>query len=125
MTIEYVSHEEYPDDAFTKEIVCLNVNGIRYNYICRRTKDGGAFWGKMSSCVAINGEKKYVESHLFQDAFLNDDCITFCKARSWAKNEVKREVINASIPTYATYTPPIPAAAQQMTFIDESDNLPF
>lgn len=125
MTIEYVSHEEYPEDAFTKEIVCLNVNGVRYNYICKRTKVGGEFWDKMSASVVKDGVKKYVDSHLFQDAFLNDDCITFCKARSWAKNEVKREVINASIPTYATYTPPIPAAAQQMTLPDEPDNLPF
>jgi hypothetical protein len=124
--IEYISHEEFPDDNYTKELVYLQINGIRYGYVSKMTKQGNIFWDEISVGVTVNGEKKYFKAFKFDSEFLKDDIMQFLKAASWKK---KAQAFAPPVQKFNTYAPPAPDQQQYQhvsvnkeTFQDE---LPF
>jgi len=82
--IKFVSHEEFPEDQYTKELVYLCIDDkYRVAYIRKQAKNGGLFWDVMSAGVTKNGAKTYYESFLQDSTFLEKDIRTFLEKRSW------------------------------------------
>jgi hypothetical protein len=80
---EFVSHQQFTDDKYIKEIVYILVNGLRIAFVHKIMQTGGSFWDVMANSVTV-GEKK--ESHKavkFGDAFLIDDIKDYLKRRKW------------------------------------------
>lgn len=82
--IKFVSHEEFPEDPYTKELVYLLLDDkYRVAYVRKAAKNGGMFWGTISAIVTKDGAKQYYESFMSDSAFLNKDIKTFLDKRSW------------------------------------------
>lgn len=88
--IKFVSHEEFPEDMYTKELVyiCLE-DKYRVAYVRKPTKNGGLFWGVVNTSATKNGIKNYYEGFLQDSTFLEKDIRNFLEARSW---ETKKSV---------------------------------
>lgn len=85
--IEFISSEKFPDDNYTKELVYLQINGVRYGFVSKMTKQGNLFWDEISCGITVNGEKKYFKAFKFDSEFLKDDIYTVLKSRSWEKSQ--------------------------------------
>lgn len=82
--IKFVSHEEFPEDQYTKELVYLLIDDkYRVAYVRKQAKNGGMFWGVVSAAVTKDGVKNYYESFLQDSAFLEKDIKRFLDERSW------------------------------------------
>ena len=58
--IKFVSHEEFPEDLYTKELVYLCIDDkYRVAYVRRQAKNGGLFWGVVNLAVTKDGAKAY------------------------------------------------------------------
>jgi hypothetical protein len=121
--IEFISHEYFPDDQYTKELCYLQIEPqMRFAYVRKSTKNGGLMWSPISAMVTINGERKYRDSIKFDSSFLREDIIEFLEARSWENKAVKKESHVTDSYKYVTgqpqyATPALPPA--QMSFLDE------
>lgn len=84
-SFEFVSHDEFPEDKYIKEIVYMLVNGIRIAFVHKEMQTGGRYWDVMGSSVTVYGsEKKEVHKSVkFGDAFLMDDIKDYLKRRKW------------------------------------------
>jgi hypothetical protein len=87
--IEYVSHEYFPDDQYTKEICYMQIDPkFRFAYVRKMKKDGGLFWAPVSSSVTINGEKKFRTAIEWDSNFIAKDIIAFLEARRWESPKI-------------------------------------
>ena len=83
---DFVSHERFPDDEYTKEAVTLCFDGkYRVTYIRKKMQNGGMFWSEISAAVKQNGEKKYLKGFAQDSNFLQDDIKAFLDRRLWEK----------------------------------------
>jgi hypothetical protein len=88
--IKFVSHETFPEDQYTKELVYLLIDDkYRVAYARKAAKNGGLFWGTINAAITKNGTKNYYESFMQDSAFLDKDIKAFLDNRSW---ESKRSV---------------------------------
>jgi len=96
--IQFVSHEEFPDDPYTKELVylCLD-NKYRVAYVRKAAKNGGFFWGGVSLGVIKDNVKKYYDSFMQDSNFLEKDIKDFLDNRKW---ESKQAYVPMPNPTY-------------------------
>lgn len=84
--IKFVSHEEFPEDQYTKELVYLLIDDkYRVAYVRKSAKNGGQFWGVPSVSVTKDGVKTYFECFLQDSSFLEKDIKRFLDERSWEK----------------------------------------
>lgn len=83
---EFVSHENYPEDEYTKESVTLCIDKLhRVVYLRKKLQDGRMFWDVISAAVKQNGEKKYLKAYSQDSNFLAEDIKHFLDSRSWEK----------------------------------------
>ena len=81
---EFVSHESFPEDEYTKEAVILCIEKKhRITYVRKKTQNGGMFWDVISAAVRHNGEKKYLKSYSQDSNFLYEDIKTYLEGRAW------------------------------------------
>lgn len=86
---DFVSHESYPEDEYTKESVVLCIDKKhRVTYIRKKMQNGGMFWDVISAGVKHAGEKKFLKSYSQDSNFLQEDIKHFLENRSW-ENSVK------------------------------------
>lgn len=84
--IKFVSHEKFPEDPYTKELVYLLIDDkYRVAYIRKAAKNGGSFWGPISASITKNGNKEFYQSFLSDSAFLNEDIKNYLNKRAWEK----------------------------------------
>lgn len=84
--IKFVSHEEFPEDPYIKEVCYLLIEEkYRVAYFRRQAKNGGLFWGAASVGVSKNGGKVYFEAFMQDSSFLEKDIKAFLEGRSWGK----------------------------------------
>jgi hypothetical protein len=84
--IKFVSHEEFPEDQYTKELVYLLIDDkYRVAYVRKQAKNGGMFWGIPSIAVTKDGVKTYFECFLQDSSFLEKDIKKFLEDREWSK----------------------------------------
>lgn len=84
---EFISHESFPEDDYTKEAVILCIGEKhRVTYVRKKLQTGAMFWDVISATVkAKGGEKKYLKSYSQDSNFLHDDIKYFLESRSWEK----------------------------------------
>ena len=100
--IELVSHEEFPEDQYTKELAYLLIDGkYRVAYVRKKAKNGGQFWGVASVAVTKDGAKVYYESFMQDSTFLEKDIKSFLDKRSWEKKGI--HTIASSPATQSSY----------------------
>lgn len=93
--IQFVSHEAFPEDQYTKELVylCLDEK-YRVAYVRKEAKNGGKFWSVGSIGVTKYGKKEYFDSFMQDSTFLEKDIMKFLNDRSW---ESKSYTSSASV----------------------------
>lgn len=96
--IKFISHEELPEDQYTKEIAYLELNvPTRQLFVRKMDKNGGKFWTASSLAVTKDGAKKYYPSFIHDSSFLTEDIKKFLDERSWTKT---KPVSNISSPVF-------------------------
>lgn len=89
-SIEFVSHESFPEDPYIKELVYLCLDGkYRVAYVRKQAKNGGQFWGVMSASITKDGTKSYYDSFMQDSTFLEKDIKDFLEKRKW-KNQPQK-----------------------------------
>lgn len=98
MSFEFISHESYPEDEYTKEavVLCLD-NKHRVTYIRKKMPNGGMFWDVISLGVRQHGGKKYLRAYSQDSRFMEEDIKDFLEKRSW-DNSKKIESIDDAVP---------------------------
>lgn len=91
----FVSHEDFPEDQYTKELVYLLLdNKYRVAYVRKQAKNGGMFWDVATVGISKDGSKTYYEAFMQDSSFLEKDIKRFLDARSWeGKKALKDEEI--------------------------------
>lgn len=87
--IEFVSHESFPEDEYTKELVYLCLDSkYRVLYVRKKATNGGLFWSVASLGVKRNGQKEYFPAFLQDSNFLEKDIKAFLDGRKWESGSV-------------------------------------
>jgi hypothetical protein len=83
---EFVSHEAFPEDEYTKEAVVLCIEKRhRVVYVRKKMQNGGMFWDVISMAVRQNGERKYLKAYATDSKFLQEDIKRFLEERAWER----------------------------------------
>ena len=81
---DFVSHESYPEDEYTKESVVLCIEKKhRVTYVRKKMQSGGMFWDVISASVTKGGKKHYLKSYSQDSNFLHEDIKHFLDTRGW------------------------------------------
>ena len=87
--IKFVSHEKFPEDQYTLELIYLLIDDkYRVAYVRKQTKTGGKFWAVPSVAITKNGAKTYYECFLQDSTFLEKDIHQYLDSREWEKERV-------------------------------------
>lgn len=92
--ISFVSHEYFPEDEYTKELVYLCLDQLyRVGYVRKKTKHGGFFWDVISLGITKDGKKEFYPSFIQDSNFLERDIKDFLDKRKWedGKSQVMKE----------------------------------
>lgn len=82
--IKFISHESFPEDQYTKEIVYVELNvPMRLAYVKKQSGNGGMFWSTPSIAVTKHGKKVYYNGFMQDSAFLEKDIKEFLEKRKW------------------------------------------
>lgn len=83
-TFDFVSHENFPEDEYTKEavVICIEKKH-RVTYVRKKLQTGAMFWDVASIAVKQNGAKKYLKAYAQDSNFLHEDIKNFLENRSW------------------------------------------
>ena len=82
--IEFISHDTFPEDEYTKELVYLCLEGkYRIAYVRKAAKNGGLFWSVASVGAIRNGQKEFFPAFLQDSNFLEKDIKDFLDKRKW------------------------------------------
>lgn len=83
-SFEFISHESFPEDQYTKECVYLCLDGkYRIAYIRKVMQNGGMFWDVVSAGASKNGKKNYIKGFTCDSNFLREDILHYLESRSW------------------------------------------
>mgnify|MGYP001578073118 CR=1 FL=1 len=87
--IEFISHEAFPEDEYTKELVYLCLEGkYRIAYVRKAAKNGGLFWSGVSVGISKNGKKEFYDAFMQDSNFLEKDIKNFLDNRLWEGRSV-------------------------------------
>lgn len=90
--IKFVSHESFPEDQYTKELVYLLIDDkYRVAYVRKEAKNGGKFWSVPSIAISKDGNKSFYESFMQDSSFLEKDIKAFLDKRSWDKRSITQD----------------------------------
>lgn len=113
--IEFISHDSFPEDEYTKEIVYLCLEGkYRIAYVRKSAKNGGLFWSVASVGATRNGQKEFFPAFLQDSNFLEKDIKDFLDKRKW---ESGRSVHSIELDNYEK--------PRSMDEVAQNDQLPF
>lgn len=90
-SFRFVSHNSYPLDTHTKEVVILSFPGEKGDFKYRvayarkvASKTGGLFWDVASVGVTVEeGKKQYINGFAVDSTFLNSDIKEYLEKRKW------------------------------------------
>ena len=115
----FVSHQAFPEDEHTKELVYLEMNvPCRVAFVRRAAKTGGMFWSVASVGATLNGKKEYFDSFMQDSNFLEKDIKDFLTNRKWEQPQSR----------HSSTLPPNPGLGfppQQMDEMALEQSLPF
>jgi hypothetical protein len=82
--IEFVSHEDFPEDEYVKELVYLLLEGkYRVAYIRKKIQNGGLFWSVATVGAKRHGAKEFFPAFVQDSNFLEKDIKDFLEKRKW------------------------------------------
>ena len=114
--IEFVSHEFFPDDEYTKELVYICLDGkYRVAYVRKKTTNGGLFWSVASIGASKHGKKEFFPSFMQDSNFLEKDIKDFLEKRSWEAR------INSGVNSHTTSH----ESPRSMSEVAELEDMPF
>lgn len=117
--IEFISHDAFPEDEYTKELVYLCLEGkYRVAYVRKAAKNGGLFWSVASVGATRNGQKEYFPAFLQDSNFLEKDIKDFLEKRKWMEDSAS-QTQDSGQALYAR------ARAKEFDEMSKSDQLPF
>lgn len=97
----FVSHESFPADEYTKEIVYLEIAvPARVAFVRKSAKNGGMFWSIPTVGVSKNGEKDYFPAYVQDSNFLEKDIKEFLDKRLWERGSVEQSAFSPSKAKY-------------------------
>ncbi len=115
----FVSHQAFPEDEHTKELVYLEMNvPCRVAFVRRAAKTGGLFWSVASVGASVNGKKEYFDGFMQDSNFLEKDIKDFLNNR---KFEQPRVAMTASVQGMPSY----PQNMDEMASMALEQSLPF
>lgn len=118
---EFVSHEEFRDDDYIKELVYLCIEGrFRVAYVRKKSQTGGLFWSVVSLGVVKDGKKEYHPAFLQDSNFLEKDIKDYLEKRKWEKTDSKTEQ-----QTRFSSLPHSPMISNESQKNEEMEGLPF
>jgi hypothetical protein len=119
--IEFVSHQYFPEDLYTKEAVYLCLEGkYRVLYIRKASKAGGMFWSVPTVAVSRGQGKEFLESFMQDSNFLEKDIRAFLEGRAWENSTSSASAVQSTQkPAASTESWYVPAESTH------SDALPF
>jgi hypothetical protein len=81
---EFISHETYPEDEYTREIAIFRLKVPTDVIYCRKkTKDGSYFWTQATVSVTKNGRKEFLDAFAQDSKFLEKDIKSFLENKKW------------------------------------------
>jgi hypothetical protein len=114
--IEFVSHESFPEDQYTKELVYVCLEGkYRVAYVRKMTQNGGLFWSVPTVGATKSGKKEFYASFMQDSNFLEREIKDFLEGRSWEKGNSSGVSLHAKL----NETP------RSMDEVAEMQGLPF
>lgn len=118
--IEFVSHETFPEDEYTKELVYLALEGGKYRvaYVRKSAKNGGLFWSVASVGATRNGQKEFFPTFIQDSNFLEKDIKDFLDKRKW--ESAGRSLHQPHATDSASYSAP-----RSMDEVASNEQLPF
>lgn len=91
--IEFISHDSFPEDEYTKELVYICLEGkYRVAYVRKKSANGGMFWSVASLGCKRNGTKEYFPAFLQDSNFMEKDIKEFLDKRKWESGGSGRSV---------------------------------
>jgi len=122
--IEFISHEDFPEDEYTKEIVYLCLEGkYRVAYVRKKASNGGLFWAVPAASATKHGKKEYFPAFMQDSNFLEKDIKTFLEGREWEGRNAFTKPSAASTPTNAGQTQAY--QPRSMSEVAMQDEMPF
>jgi len=89
---KFVSHQAFPEDQYTKEVVYLSLEDkYRVAFLRKQAKNGGMFWSVMSTAIAHDGNKSFYEAFLMDSSFLEKDIKHFLENRLWESKALAKD----------------------------------
>ncbi len=125
--IEFISHEAFPEDEYTKELVYLCLEGkYRVAYIRKTAKNGGIFWSVATVGITKNGSKQYFPAFMQDSNFLEKDIKDYLEHRKWEKSH-STDSARYGNPQGVVYPPHMQESykPQSMDEVQSADDLPF
>lgn len=84
--IKFISHESFPEDQYTKELVYLCLDDkYRVAYVRKQAKTGGMFWSVPSISAVKDGNKTFFQTFIQDSNFLEKDIKDFLDKRKWER----------------------------------------
>ena len=81
---EFISHQEFPQDEYYKEIVYLCLDGkYRIAYVRKKSQHGGLFWSPVCIGITNQGKREYFPAFIQDSNFLEKDIKEFLEKRVW------------------------------------------
>lgn len=122
-TIDFISHEEFPEDEYTKELVYLCLDSkYRVAYVRKKAKSGGLFWSVASTGATKNGQKEYYPAFIQDSNFLERDIKDFLEKRKW---ESARSVFSDTAGKPGATASAFAETPRSMSDIVDSGSVPF
>jgi hypothetical protein len=86
MPFDFVSHDEFPEDKYIKEVVYLCLDGKhRVGYVKKIMQNGGMFWDVISTSATKGESRVNLKGYITDSNFLHEDIMHFLKTRGWEK----------------------------------------
>ncbi len=118
----FVSHDSFPDDEYTKELVYLEILvPQRVAYVRKKATQGGMFWSVASVGASRNGKKEFFPAAMQDSNFLEKEIKKFLDDRVWEKGQ-QSAFVNSSLPHSPT---PNYEKPHSMDEVASQDELPF
>ena len=97
--IEFISHDSFPEDEYTKELVYICLEGkYRVAYVRKKSSNGGLFWSVASLGAKRNGVKEYFPAFLQDSNFMEKDIKEFLDKRKWESGGMGQSVSGIGYP---------------------------
>jgi len=119
---EFVSHDAFPADKYTRELVYLEIKvPVRIAYVRKEATKGGLFWSVASVGAERDGKKEFFPAAIQDSNFLEKEIKKFLDDRVWERGLQNPIAMQSSLP----HSPAPSYAPRSMDEVASQEELPF